>query len=87
MFPAVPLSYATKPSVSNRIVTTTADQGLVDIHDRGPLVLVPEAAREWMRQDIGGKEAGEIAADGIVSAKHFIWHTVSRTVSNMKDQS
>ncbi|MEX0548716.1 SOS response-associated peptidase family protein, partial [Raoultella terrigena] len=50
MFPAVPLSYATKPSVSNRIVTTTADQGLIDIHDRGPLVLVPEAAREWMRQ-------------------------------------
>ncbi|WP_256937878.1 SOS response-associated peptidase family protein, partial [Enterobacter chuandaensis] len=46
------------------IVTSAADKGLVDIHDRRPLVLSPEAAREWMRQDIGGKEAEEIAADG-----------------------
>lgn len=38
------------------IVTAAADQGLVDIHDRRPLVLSPETAREWMRQDIGGKK-------------------------------
>ncbi|WP_220575399.1 SOS response-associated peptidase family protein, partial [Pseudomonas aeruginosa] len=29
------------------IVTAAADQGLVDIHDRRPLVLSPEAAQEW----------------------------------------
>ncbi|ESM41308.1 hypothetical protein SM87_04121 [Klebsiella pneumoniae] len=68
------------------IVTAAADQGLVDIHDRRPLVLVPEAAREWMRQDIGGKEAGEIAADGSVPADHFTWHSVSRAVGNVKNQ-
>lgn len=39
------------------IVTDAADQGLVDIHDRRPLVLTPEAAREWMRQDKGLNEA------------------------------
>lgn len=39
------------------IVTAAADQGLVDIHDRRPLVLTPEAAREWMRQDKGLNEA------------------------------
>ncbi|MER4731876.1 SOS response-associated peptidase family protein, partial [Klebsiella pneumoniae] len=69
------------------IVTAEADQGLVDIHDRRPLVLTSEAAREWMRQDIAGKEAGEIAADGSVSADHFTWHPVSRAVSNVKNQS
>lgn len=68
------------------IVTAAAHQGLVDIHDRCPLVLVPEAAREWIRQDIGGKEAGEIAADGNVSADNFIWHPVSRKVGNVKNQ-
>ncbi len=68
------------------IVTATADQGLVDIHDRRPLVLVPEAAREWMRQNIGGKEAEEIVADGSVSANHFTWHPVSRAVGNVKNQ-
>lgn len=68
------------------IVTAAADQGLVDIHDRRPLVLSPKAAREWMRQDIGGKKAEEIAADGSVSADHFKWHPVSRAVGNVKNQ-
>ena len=51
-----------------------------------PLVLVPEAAREWMRQDVGGKEAEEIIADGALSADHFKWHPVSRAVGNVKNQ-
>ncbi len=32
------------------IVTAAADKGLVDIHDRRPLVMTQEAAREWMRR-------------------------------------
>ncbi len=65
------------------IVTAAADKGLVDIHDRRPLVLVPDAAREWMKQDVSGKEAEEIAADGAVSADHFLWHPVTRAVGNV----
>ncbi len=68
------------------IVTAAADKGLVDIHDRLPLVLSPEATSEWMRQDLGGKEAEEIAADGSVPADHFTWHPVSRAVGNVKNQ-
>ena len=68
------------------IVTAAADKGLVDIHDRRPVVLTPEAAREWMRQSIGGKEAEEIVGDGSVPADKFIWHAVSRTVGNVKKQ-
>ncbi|EFG1825989.1 TPA: SOS response-associated peptidase [Escherichia coli] len=68
------------------IVTAAADQGLVDIHDRRPLVLSPETAREWMRQDIGGKEASEIATRSCVPANQFIWHPVSRAVGNVKNQ-
>lgn len=45
------------------IVTPATDKELVDIHDSCTLVLSPEAARERMRQDVDGKEAGEIAAD------------------------
>jgi putative SOS response-associated peptidase YedK len=44
------------------IVTAAADRGLVDIHDRRPLVLTPEAAREWMRQDVTGAEAARLPA-------------------------
>lgn len=68
------------------IVTAAADQGLVDIHDRRPLVLSPEAARKWMRQEIGGKEASEIATSGCVPANQFTWHPVSRAVGNVKNQ-
>lgn len=68
------------------IVTAAADKGLVDIHDRRPLALTPESAREWMRQDIGGKDAVKIAADGTVPAEKFIWHAVSRAVGNPKYQ-
>lgn len=68
------------------IVTSAADKGLVDIHDRRPLVLSPEAAREWMRQDVGAQEAEEIVANGAVPAENFIWHAVSRAVGNVKNQ-
>ncbi len=44
------------------------------------------AAREWMRQDIGGKEAEEIATDGAVPADKYIWHAVTRAVGNVKNQ-
>ncbi|WP_045855246.1 SOS response-associated peptidase [Raoultella terrigena] len=68
------------------IVTSAADKGLVDIHDRRPLVLVPEAAQEWMRQDVSGKEVEEIASKGVVSEDLFIWHPVTRAVENVKNQ-
>lgn len=69
------------------IVTSVADKGLVDIHDRRPLVLSPEAALEWMHQDIDGKKAEEIAADGTVPAEKFIWHAVTRAVGNVRNNS
>ncbi len=68
------------------IVTAAAGKGLVDIHNRRPLVLSPEAAREWLRQDVGGKEAEDIVADGSVPADKFLWHAVTRAVGNVKNQ-
>lgn len=39
-----------------------------------------------MRQDIGGKESEELAANGTVPADKFIWHAVTRAVRNVKNQ-
>jgi len=39
-----------------------------------------------MRQDLGGKPAEEVIADGTVSADKFIWHAVTRAVGNVKNQ-
>ena len=33
------------------IITAASDQGMVDIHDRKPLVFTPEHAREWIDPD------------------------------------
>lgn len=68
------------------IVTAAADEGLVDIHDRRPLVLTPEAARKWLRQDTSGLEAERLAREGNVPASKFTWHAVSRAVGSVKNQ-
>jgi putative SOS response-associated peptidase YedK len=33
------------------IITAASDQGMVDIHDRQPLVLKPELARDWLHPE------------------------------------
>ncbi len=68
------------------IVTSAADKGLVDIHDRRPLVLTPEAAREWMRHDKAVKDVEEIVADGKLSDEKFVWHAVTRLLGSPKNQ-
>ncbi|MNT90342.1 putative SOS response-associated peptidase YedK [compost metagenome] len=68
------------------IVTAAADKGLVDIHDRRPLVLTPQAARDWMRETVSGKEAEEIARAGAIPAEQFQWHAVTPAVGNVKNQ-
>jgi len=68
------------------IVTAAADKGLVDIHDRRPLVLTPEAARDWLRKEVSGEEAEKIAATGAVPADAFTWHPVTRAVGNIRNQ-
>ncbi|MDZ7324915.1 SOS response-associated peptidase [Kosakonia sacchari] len=68
------------------IVTAPADKGLIDIHDRRPLVLTPETARLWLQQDTGGKEAAEAVTTGCVPADEFVWHPVSKAVGNVKNQ-
>lgn len=69
------------------IVTAAADQGLVDIHDRRPVVLEPDAALAWMSQSTSGKHALELVEDTSLSADQFAWHPVSVAVGNPKNQN
>ena len=56
------------------IVTAAADEGLLDIHDRRPLVYSPDAARKWLSENTTGKEAEDIAREGCLSAEDITWH-------------
>lgn len=62
------------------IVTATADAGLIDVHDRRPLVFAPEAARRWLDPALGAPELEHLARHAGVAAGRFKWYRVSPDV-------
>lgn len=68
------------------IITAAADQGLIDIHDRKPLVLTTELAREWIAQGTTAERAEEIVQTGCRPASDFRWYPVSKQVGNVRNQ-
>jgi putative SOS response-associated peptidase YedK len=65
------------------IVTAAADAGMVDIHDRRPVVLAPEDARLWMDPDLPAEQAEHLARSMAVPAEEFTWHAVSKAVNRV----
>lgn len=68
------------------IITAASDQGMVDIHDRRPLVLTPEYANEWLEPDLSPDRAAEIAMECCAPVEHFEWYPVSKAVGNVRNQ-
>lgn len=68
------------------IVTSASNQGMVDIHDRRPLVIPPDAVREWLSPETAPERAEEIARDAALPEKAFTWHPVSKKVGNIHNQ-
>jgi putative SOS response-associated peptidase YedK len=68
------------------VITAAADQGLVDIHDRKPLVLSPEAAREWLDPTTSGDRLEAIVKAGCRPAQDFRWFPVGKAVGNVRNQ-
>ena len=68
------------------IITAASDQGMVDIHDRRPLVLAPEHAREWIDPALSAVRAEDIAKNLCLPVDAFEWYPVSTAVGNVKNQ-
>ncbi|MBV4534123.1 SOS response-associated peptidase family protein [Pseudomonas sp. SWRI107] len=68
------------------IITAAADEGLVDIHDRKPLVLTPDLAKEWINPATTVERAEVIAQKGCRPATDFKWHPVSKLIGNARNQ-
>ena len=68
------------------IVTSSSNKGMVDIHDRRPLVIAADAVREWLSNDTSPQRAEEIAHDAAVPEHEFTWHPVSKKVGNIHNQ-
>ena len=65
------------------IVTAAADAGMVDIHDRRPVVLSPDDARMWLDPDLPAEQAEHLARSMAVPADEFTWHAVSKAVNRV----
>jgi putative SOS response-associated peptidase YedK len=68
------------------IITAASDSGMVDIHDRRPLVLKPEHAREWLDPELSADRAKELAVECCQATEDFEWFPVGKAVGNVRNQ-
>lgn len=68
------------------IVTSSADKGLLDIHDRRPVVLDLDAALAWMAPDTTSDIALALTAEYSLPESAFKWHPVTRAMGNVRYQ-
>ncbi|MBC2690191.1 MULTISPECIES: SOS response-associated peptidase family protein [Pseudomonas] len=75
------------PRADDGFVIITADSvgGLVDLHDRRPLVLSPELAREWLNLGMPKERAEQMVLHEAEPAETFEWFKVDSAVGNVRN--
>lgn len=54
------------------IVTNDMRSGMIDIHDRWPVALSPDAARRWENPSTPTNDARELLQNGIAESAFFV---------------
>ena len=65
------------------IVTEDCEGGMVDIHDRRPVVLEPSDALRWIDAGTPVEEAAHIAQTHSLPSQAFTWWRVDRAVNRV----
>ena len=65
------------------IVTAAAERGLLDRHDRRPVVLAPEDAALWLDTGFSAEQAEQLARAVALPPEAFAWHPVSTAVNRV----
>lgn len=68
------------------LVTSGASGGMLDIHDRRPLVLTAEDALVWLDPKMAPDAAAEFLRGAALPPEAFSWHKVDRAVGNVRNQ-
>lgn len=68
------------------IITANSDAGMLDIHDRRPVVLSPECAAQWLDPELTPREAEEIVRDHAEPVDVFECYPVGREVGNVRNE-
>ena len=75
-----------KTSNGFTIVTADAQGGLVDVHDRRPVVLTAEDAAVWLDPAMEPEQAEHFVRSVALGPESFDWFMVDRAVGNVKSQ-
>lgn len=70
-----------RPDDGFMIVTDAADVGLIDVHDRRPVVFEPDVARDWLNVNTLPDAAIEYACRLSLPAAEFVYYPVSRELN------
>ncbi|WP_244813723.1 SOS response-associated peptidase [Caballeronia sp. Lep1P3] len=73
--------HAGVPGAGFVIVTSKADEGLVDVHDRRPLVFSASAGRRWLDAATTPAELQSLVGTDGEPASRFVWYRVSSDVN------
>lgn len=68
------------------IVTASSNQGMIDIHDRQPLVFDAEVVLKWINDKTSPEKAADLAEKHARPERDFSWHPVSAKVGNPHNQ-
>jgi len=68
------------------IITADSDQGMLDIHDRRPVVFEADRAREWIEPGLSLERAEGLARDLSLPVEAFEWFAVDRAVGNVRNE-
>lgn len=68
------------------IITADSAGGMVDIHDRRPIALAPELAREWLDPATPRERAEHLVLLQGEPTEAFEWFKVSKAVGNVRNQ-
>lgn len=63
------------------LVTDAADEGMLDIHDRRPVVLDAADAALWLNPDLSPEEALDLARRAALPVDAFEWYKVTNAVN------
>ncbi|AKV09371.1 MULTISPECIES: SOS response-associated peptidase [Pseudomonas] len=68
------------------IITADSAGGMLDIHDRRPVVLSPELAREWLDPATPRERAEQMALWQGEGSEVFEWYKVGKAIGNVRNQ-
>ncbi len=68
------------------IVTADAEGGMIDVHDRRPVVLSAADAAVWLDPDLPFEQAEQLVRSVALGPEFFDWFKVDRAVGNVRNQ-